>query len=99
MFVMSNFLVAIANILSMVLTLLYWAIIIRVLISWVNPDPWNPIVQMLSRITDPILVPIRNALPFLSMGLDFSPIVAILGIYFTRSFLVQTLIDIAVRLK
>ena len=99
MFVAGNFLIAIAEITNIILTLLYWMIIIRALLSWVSPDPWNPIVMFLTRVTEPILSPIRNAFPFLGTGIDFSPILAILGIYFLRLFLVQSLMDLAIKLK
>ena len=57
MFVLSNFIVAIATILDYGLTIASWLVIIRALISWVNPDPYNPIVQFLYRVTEPILAP------------------------------------------
>lgn len=99
MFVLSNLLIALANILNIIFTIIYWLIIIRAIISWVSPDPYNPIVQFLYRTTDPILEPIRRLLP---MGMrfsaiDFSPLIAILLIIFLKSFLVRTLIDIAYR--
>ena len=98
MFVLGNFIVAIAQIIGVILTILTWIIIIRALISWVNPDPYNPIVQFLYRVTEPILMPIRRILPAMG-GFDLSPIVALVGIMFIRSFVVQTLIEFAMRLK
>jgi YggT family protein len=99
MFVLSNFLVALARILDIVLTVLYWLLLIRALISWVNPDPYNPIVQFLYKTTEPILYPIRRILPFsLKFGIDISPLIAFLIIIFLKSFLVKTLIDISLRL-
>lgn len=100
MFVLSNFLVAAARILDIGLTILYWLILVRALISWVNPDPHNPIVQFLYKTTEPILYPIRKLLPLgLRFGIDISPIIAFLAIMFLKSFLVRTLIDLALRLK
>jgi len=96
MFVMSNLIEALAHIIDIVLTMLYWLILIRALISWVNPDPFNPIVQFLVRTTEPILVPIRRLLPM--MAFDISPIIAFLLIIFFKHFLVQTLFDLANRL-
>lgn len=84
----------------MVLGILYWLILIRALVSWVNPDPFNPIVQFLEKTTEPILYPIRKILPFsLRFGLDISPIIAFLIIIFLKSFLVNTLLDLATRLR
>ncbi len=98
MFVLGNFIVAIAQIIGVILTVLTWIIIIRALISWVNPDPYNPIVQFLYRATEPILTPIRRILPAMG-GFDLSPMVALIGIMFIRSFVVQTLIEFGMRLK
>ena len=98
MFVLGNFIVAIAQIIGVILTVLTWIIIIRALISWVNPDPYNPIVQFLYRVTEPILMPIRRILPAMG-GFDLSPIVALVGIMFIRSFVVGTLIEFGMRLK
>ena len=98
MFVLGNFIIAIARIISAILTILTWIIVIRALISWVNPDPYNQIVQFLYRVTEPILMPIRRILPAMG-GFDLSSIVALVGIVFIRSFLVQTLIEFGMRLK
>lgn len=95
MFVLSNLLEAFARILDIVLTVTYILILVRALISWVNPDPFNPLVQFLHRTTEPILRPIRKLLPL--SGIDFSPIIAFLGIVFLRAFLVRTLFDLAQR--
>lgn len=97
MFVFSNLIISLANVMDIILTIFYWLILIRALISWVNPDPYNPIVQFLYRATDPVLYPIRRILP--SMAIDVSPIIAFLGIMFLKSFLVRTLMDIGYRLR
>ena len=96
MFVLANLLITTAQIVSIILTVLYWLILVRALISWVNPDPFNPIVQLLNQLTEPILEPLRRFLPV--SAIDFSPLVAFLIIFALRSFLVQTLYDIANRL-
>jgi YggT family protein len=99
MFVMGNFLGAVARLLDLVLWAYMWLIIIRALLSWVNPDPWNPIVQFLTRVTEPILAPIRRRVPSWRIGIDLSPLVAILAIYFVQWFLVGTLRDVAWRMR
>jgi len=96
MFVMGNLIVAVAKIIEVVLTLYMWIIIAQAVISWVNPDPYNPIVRFLYRATEPVLAPIRRLLPLRGMGIDFSPVVVILVIYFLQIFLVRTLIELAV---
>ncbi len=100
MFVLSNFLIALARILALGLSILYWLILIRALISWVNPNPHNFVVQFLYKTTEPILEPLRKILPrALRFGIDISPIIAFLAIMFLKSFLVRTLIDLAMRLR
>lgn len=94
MFIIANLIRAVAFIIDQVLFLYMWVIIIRALISWVNPDPWNPIVQFLYRVTEPVLQPIRRLIP-ISFGLDISPVIAIFGIYFLQIFLVRSLYQLA----
>jgi YggT family protein len=99
MFVFSNFLIAIARILDIGLSLYMYIIIARALISWVNPDPYNPIVRFLNSVTEPVLYPIRRKLPARFGGMDFSPVVVILAIIFIQSFVVQSLVEMAAGLK
>jgi YggT family protein len=75
-----------------------WIIIARALISWVNPDPWNPIVQFLTRATEPILAPIRRRLG-LGMGMDLSPLIVIAVIWFLQIAVVQSIKDMAGRMN
>jgi YggT family protein len=99
MFVLGNFLTAIATILHYIFQLCLWIIIIAALLSWVQPDPRNPIVQFLNRASDIFLHPIRKILPFsLKFGFDISPMIACLAIWFLDMFLIRTLQDIAFRL-
>ena len=99
MFVGSYLISAIANLINLVLVAYMWIIIARALLSWVNPDPYNPIVRFLVRVTEPVLRPIRQRLPTMSMGLDLSPMVVMLAIYFLESFLVGSLRDLALSLR
>ena len=98
MFVVGNALLGFATVLDYVLTFYTWIVIARALISWVNPDPWNPIVQFLSRATEPVLAPIRRRLSW-SMGIDLSPLVVIVAIWFLQIAVVQSIKDIAVRMN
>jgi YggT family protein len=95
MFVLSNFIVALAKVIDIALTLYMWIIIFRALISWVNPDPYNQIVIFLYRVTEPIFRPIRRILPMRNVGIDISPIIVILVIVFLQYFLVETIIQMA----
>lgn len=96
MFVVNNFLMAVAQLLDFVLTAYMWIILGRAVISWVSADPYNPIVRFLYEATEPVLSRIRRFIPLSFGGLDFSPMILILGIMFVQSFLVQTLKQIAV---
>ncbi len=98
MFLLANLLSALAQLLGIALHIYMWIIIIRAVISWVNPDPYNPIVQFLYRTTEPVLRPVRRYLP-VTWGIDFSPLVVILAIIFLDQFLVASLRELAWRLR
>lgn len=98
MFVVGNVMLGVATVVDYVLWLYMWVIVARALISWVNPDPWNPIVQFLERVTEPVLAPIRRWMNW-RIGIDLAPIVAILIIIFLQIALVNTLKEIAVRMN
>ncbi|HEV8718496.1 MAG TPA: YggT family protein [Candidatus Binatia bacterium] len=95
MFVIGNFLAALAQVLGMLLRIYMWIIIIRALVSWVSPDPYNPIVQFLRSATDPVLYRVRRWLPVSFGGIDFSPIIVIAAILFLEVFLVGSLLDLS----
>ncbi len=94
MFVFGNIILGFAEVLDWVLVVSMWTIAIRALISWVNPDPYNPIVQILQKLTEPILRPLRKLAPPYKIGIDISPIIAFLLIMFLRIAVVNTLIRI-----
>ena len=98
MFVVANLLNAVAYILKIVLDIYMWVIIARAVLSWVNPDPYNPIVRFLYRATEPVLYRVRRVLPDMG-GLDLSPLVVLLAIFFLQNFLVASLFDLVNRLK
>lgn len=91
MFIAGNLLSALATVLDMVLEFYKWVVIIAALLSWVNPDPYNPIVQFLRKVTEPVLYPIRRAMGGFGLGIDLSPLVVIVIIIFLQRFLVVTL--------
>jgi YggT family protein len=97
MFVLGNLILALATVINYGLIIYMWIIIIRALISWVSPDPYNPIVRILYRLTEPVLWRVRRLLPIGGIGIDFSPLIVILVIIFLRLFLVNTLIQLAAR--
>jgi YggT family protein len=99
MFIIANFISAVGEVLNVVLTIYMWIVIIAALISWVNPDPYNPIVRFLYSVTEPVFGIVRRRLPFPRMAIDFSPLIVLLAILFLQSFLVPTLREIAVKLQ
>ncbi len=99
MFVLGNFIMALVKIIDMALTLYMWIIIARALISWVNPDPYNPIVHFLYRVTEPVMAPIRRWLPLRGLGIDISPIIVIAIIIFLQNFLLKSLSELAYHLR
>ncbi|MFZ3063989.1 MAG: YggT family protein [Nitrospirota bacterium] len=99
MFILANFISALAKILDYGLTIYMYIIIARAVISWVNPDPYNPIVQFLYRITEPVLTPIRRLVPIYKIGVDISPIIVIMAIFFLQNFLVISLLQLANSLR
>jgi YggT family protein len=98
-FVVGNLLEALAALLHLVLNIYIWILVARAIISWVNPDPYNPIVRFLYRVTEPVLRPVRNLLPLQGIGLDLSPMIVLLVIYVLDRFLVNSLIDLASTLR
>ena len=98
MFVVANFLTAVAKVADILLTLYMYVIIGRAIISWVNPDPYNPIVRFLYRATEPLLYRVRRVLPDMG-GLDLSPLVILLGIFFLQKFAITSIYELGFRLK
>lgn len=91
MFIVGYFFLAVAKVLNFVLFIFMWLVIARAVLSWVSPDPFNPIVRFIHNVTEPILYPIRSKLPLNLGGLDLSPIVVFLAIIFLQNFLVRIL--------
>ncbi len=95
MFVLSNFLVATAVVVNAILNIYWWIIIASAVLSWVNPDPYNPIVRFLRSATEPVMYRVRRVLPLAFGGVDFTPIVVLLAITFLQVFLVKTFYQLA----
>jgi len=99
MFILGNLLLGVANILDIVLTVYMWIVIIAALMSWVNPDPYNPIVKFLRGVTEPVLSRVRRIIGFRLGIIDISPMIVILAIIFIKYFFVTSLIELAYKLK
>lgn len=98
MTILSNFLLALAKLVHIVLLAYTWIVIARAVISWVNPDPYNPVVRFLVQVTEPLLVRIRRVVPPMG-GLDLSPMLLILAVIFLQQFLEPTLQQLAMNLR
>jgi YggT family protein len=97
-FVLTNFLLALAEIVNAVLGIYWWIVVASAVLSWVNPDPYNPVVRFLRAVTEPVMYRIRRVVPLIFGGIDFTPLVVLLLIQFLQMFLVPTLRQLAVRL-
>ena len=91
MIVVSTFIEALTQILHMIINIYIWVVIISALISFVRPDPYNPIVQILHRLTNPVYAFIRRFIPTIIGGVDVAPIIVILVLQFVDLFAVKLL--------
>ena len=98
MFALRHLLEAVVEILNLGLTIYMWLIVARAILSWVNPDPYNPIVRFLYNVTEPVLGWVRRRVPIVFGGLDLSPLLVLLAIVFLQKFLVASLLDLASRM-
>lgn len=94
MILLSNIVYGVATILDTVLSIYSWVIIIATLLTWVRPDPYNPIVRTLNAVTEPVFYRVRKHLPFTFMsGIDLSPVVVLLGIQLVKLVVVRTMLQ------
>ncbi len=99
MFVLGNLLMTVARIVEMLINLYTVVIIVAAVVSWVNPDPYNPLVRILRTLTEPVYARIRRWLPFVVVGgLDLSPIVLLLALQLLNGVVVQSLFQLGQRL-
>lgn len=91
MFIIGNFIIALATVIDYALVFYMWIVIARAVLSWVNPDPYNQIVRIIHNLTEPVLYQIRNRLPVTFGGIDLSPIIIFLIIIFLQKFVVTSL--------
>lgn len=99
MFIIGNFIKAIAEVINIGLTLFMWMVIAQAVLSWVRPDPYNPIVRFLHQTTEPLLYQIRRRMPTVYGGIDFSPMIVLLGVVFLRTFLVDSLMRLSMMVR
>ena len=99
MIFLGNLLIAISYIANTLLNVYQWVVIVAALISWVNPDPHNPIVRFLHAVTEPVFRPIRRLIGYRLGPIDISPIIVILAIIFIQKFVIASLMEIGYKLK
>ncbi|OGQ93327.1 MAG: hypothetical protein A3J85_00790 [Desulfobacula sp. RIFOXYA12_FULL_46_16] len=95
MFILANFFDAVAGVMGWALDIYMWIVVAGAVLSWVSPDPYNPIVRFINNATEPVFYQIRKRLPVNFGGLDISPIIVILAIYFLQRFVVNSLHGLA----
>ena len=98
MFFLGYFIAALAKVISIALTVFMWIVVARAILSWVSPDPYNPIVRFIHNVTEPVLYQIRKRLPVNFGGIDLSPIIVFLIIIFLQHFLVNSLNEFSSKL-
>ena len=94
MFIIGNFIKAVAVVADYALSIFMWIVIARAILSWVSPDPYNPIVRFIYNVTEPVLYPIRRRMPMIG-GIDLSPIIVFFGVIFLKTFVVQSLLRLS----
>ena len=99
MFILGNFIRALAEVANIGLTLFMWIVIAHALLSWVRPDPFNPIVRFINQVTEPLLYQIRRRIPSAFGGIDFSPIIVLLVVVFLKIFIVDSLLRLSMILS
>ena len=99
MFILANFIEAVSKLLDIALTIYMWIVIISALLSWVNPDSYNPIVRFLRNATEPVYRRIRKYIPTIFGGFDIAPLIVLLIIFFLQAFLIPTLYEIAWKIR
>lgn len=87
-----NFFVYLIKFIYMILNIYMWIVIISALLTWVNPDPMNPIVRALRAMTEPVYSRIRRMIPTSFGGLDLAPMIVILAILFIQQVVFPTLL-------
>ncbi len=99
MFVFGNLFSGIAYVLDMLLNLYFWVIFARAILSWIRPDPYNPIVRIIYNLVDPVTYRITKIIPTRIGMIDVAPFILMLAIIFVQKFLVATLFDFGARMR
>jgi YggT family protein len=95
-FVWTNLVVFVASMLQGLLQLYFWVVIASAVLSWIEPNPYNPIVRFIYSVTEPVLDWVRRRIPVVFGGLDLSPIVVIVAIQFMQGYVIPTIERLAI---
>lgn len=99
MIIMANTLSAVAMLLKTFLNLYFWIVVVSALITWVKPDPYNPVVRILRALTEPVFYRVRKWLPFTyAAGIDFSPVIVLVAIELVNRIVVKSLAEYALQM-
>ena len=99
MFVFGNLFSTIAHILDILLEVYLWVVIVRAILSWINPNPYNPLVRIIYGLVDPVTYRISRFFPTRIGMIDIAPFMLLLIIIFLQKFIVRTLFDLAIRMR
>lgn len=94
MILFSNALAAVASLIGFALKLYFWVVLLSAVLSWVRPDPYNPVVRVIRQLTEPVFFRVRKLLPFTyTSGIDFSPIIVLAAIELIDSVVIKTMLQ------
>jgi len=91
-----SFVLFFARVLEELLNVYFWVVIIAALLTWIEPNPYNPIVRFLYSVTEPVFDWVREHLPVFFGGIDFSPLVVIIAIQFVQVWLIPTILHVVI---
>jgi YggT family protein len=99
MFILGNFLHGLAYVVNMILEIYLWVVIIRTVLSWIRPNPYNPLVRIIYGIVDPVTYRISRIMPTRIGMFDVAPFLVIIIIIFLQKFVVNSILDLGMRLR
>jgi YggT family protein len=99
MFVLGNFITGVAFVVDTLLNIYFWIILIRAVMSWIQPNPYNPLVRIVYKLVDPITYKISRMIPTRFGMIDFAPFILMILIVFLQRFLVRSLFDLGARMN
>jgi YggT family protein len=99
MFVFGNFIYGVAYVIENILNIYFWIILIRAVMSWIQPNPYNPLVRIIYKLVDPVTYRISRIIPTRIGAIDFAPFILMILIIFLQKFLVRSLFELGARMN